>query len=214
MSGYDLRFGERIFYSELITPNNAMVIDVYNQVVHGSDEEVVLALWDYVCRNIDYPLTFDGRADDTHVLNAFVNVNRAFLGPTYLVNRSSGDWWEMPCEVLAWGISDCEGTSNLLCSLLRRRFEPDRVFVEVGYWGGGGHAWVSLKLTDWVILETTLDQLPQDPWKMNSGYKGSLKYNDVYDPGFSFGKSHLDIGRLRGIASIWGQRTKGERRWR
>jgi len=200
-----------LYYSELITPNNAAVVDVYNSVAEGlSDEEAVLALWDCVCRCIEYPMTLTGRPTDMHVLDAFVKNNRAFLGPTYYVHTASDDFWQFSHETIAWG-GDCEDTSSLLCSLLRRRFDADTVFVEVGVWSGGGHAWVNF---DGRIMETTLDSLPSQPWSLQDGYSAEIKYNDQVDPGYAFGKSHIDAGRLRAIGAAWGHRSKVGRRWR
>ena len=157
-SKIDVRFGE------LHTPTDFIVIDssvceVVALVVGLPEEEAVFRLWNYVCREIQYPEARHGLSPDRHVLQAFPYTDIPFFGPSYRVNKSNDEFWQFPSETLAWRYGDCEDSSILLASLLRAYgIGPERVAVAVGTLNGSGHAWVELDRR--YILETTLAAAP------------------------------------------------------
>jgi len=85
----------------------------------------------------------------------------------------NGEFWELPVEVLTEKASDCDGTTLLLVSMLRRFYPADRVYAVVGSYRGYGHAWVEL---DGEILETTYTSARPvaDPQQ----YRAYARFND------------------------------------
>jgi len=82
-----------------------------------------------------------------------------------------GEWWEFPDEAIRDRASDCDGSANLLTSLLRSAgFNAHTV---VGSYRGFGHAWVAL---DGKILETTYTYAHDVPDPQN--YRAYAKFND------------------------------------
>lgn len=61
-----------------------------------------------------------------------------------------GEWWEFPDETIRDRASDCDGSANLLTSLLRSA--GFNAYTVVGSYRGFGHAWTELAGE---ILETT-----------------------------------------------------------
>lgn len=85
----------------------------------------------------------------------------------------NGEFWYFPDEVISRRAGDCDDSAILLCSLLRRFYPPDRVYVVAGTYRGLGHAWVEL---DGEILEPTYSHARPvtDPWN----YKKLVAFND------------------------------------
>ena len=198
------RFGDRWDIRHFITPDNPEIVRISLQYAHLPKEERVIALWRYVCEEIRYPFTRRGVPDDTHRLQAFPLRNYPLVGPTYRIDRSSADFWQLPAETLAWGIGDCEDTSGLLCSLLRcdDLCAADEVFVDCGSVEGCGHAWVNYR---GYIFETTLDGLPPFPLRSYNGYHREARFNDRSATG-RLGRA--DPGALRHVERAFGWPTK------
>lgn len=200
-----VRFGELLLPQEFIRPRQ--VEDLAAELTRGlSEDDAVLACWSYVCRKIKYPDAPPGVAPDRHVLHAFPIVDVPFFGIRYRIVRSQDDFWEYPSETLDWKIANCEGTSILLCSLLRAYgIAPERVWVVVGKIPTGHHAWVEL---DDIIFETTLSSAPASPLSCTR-YAGRWKFNDIMRVGeIVFVPCGDDREKLAWIAQRWGHPTK------
>lgn len=205
MALLNVRFGSLHCPCEFVRPDEAMVKEIAGSVSHLDEAGRINSLWDWVCRNIKYPLDAAGRPTDVHVLQAFQVVDVPILGPFYHVNKVQEEFWQDPSETLAWGYGDCEDTSILLCSLLRSFLPPARVNVTIGTLGGGGHAWV---VVDGQILETTLPSAPAFPGNYGE-YFPSWTFNDIILTGEPILCPKGDERRKRElIASIWGRGTK------
>jgi len=202
------RFGDRWDIRHFITPDNPEVLEVAARFAHLPKEERVIELWRFVCEEIDYPLTRAGVADDTHRLLAFPLRNYPVVGQIFRINRDQVDFWQLSSETLSLRIEDCEGTSILLCSLLRSGdlCSPDEVFVALGAVGESGHAWVEYKGR---MLETTLDGLPTSPRIVYNGDNRTGRFNDLYCEG---SLTRSDPAALLEVERIFGWRTKLRRR--
>jgi len=86
-----------------------------------------------------------------------------------------GEFWYFPDETLARNAGDCDDSSLLLLSMLRRFYSPDRVYAVAGTYQRLGHMWVEL---DGKILETTYSyaHAVSDP----QNYNPMFKFNDTY----------------------------------
>lgn len=69
-----------------------------------------------------------------------------------------GEFWEFPSEMISWKEGDCDGSANLLTSLLRAA--GFNAYTAVGLYKNFGHAWTQL---DGEILETTFTFAHQVP---------------------------------------------------
>jgi hypothetical protein len=179
----DCRFGELISPTELVRPESAQVFELANGLAVPVGQDRTFALWDWVCRNIKYPLTSYGQPTDLHTLQAFEQYDMPFFGIKYQVNKSTYDFWQYPAETLAWRIGDCDCEAILLASLLLNVRQD--VAVVIGTYKGYGHAWVEAGNK---ILEATLTKAPVDGLKDISGYSAQWKFNNtaVYgNPTFS-----------------------------
>lgn len=84
-----------------------------------------------------------------------------------------GEFWYFPDEVIGQRKGDCDDSTLLLVSMLRRFYRPDRVYAVVGTYRGFGHAWVEL---DGEILETTYSYAHSVPDPQN--YHAYTMFND------------------------------------
>jgi len=82
-----------------------------------------------------------------------------------------GEFWYFPSETIAQGFEDCDGSANLLTSLLRATgFDA---YTVVGTYRGLGHAWTEL---DGEIMENTFTYAHEVPDPLN--YCAYAKFND------------------------------------
>ncbi len=202
------RFGDEIHYiEEFIRPNEYMVRELYKKFANLGEEEKIFALWDWVCRNIAYPLTYEGIPDETHILKAFKKIDIPIIGSLYMISYTSDEFFQFPSETITWRIGDCDDSSILLCSLLRNFLSPEEVYAVIGRLDGNLHAWVSCKGT---ILETTLEEAPVNVVIDPTPYYPVYIFNDVlyYKVGSSLGIKN-EIKKLRRISEIWNCKAKG-----
>ncbi len=162
------RFGACKDVKEFVQPNTLMVRELLDRLnlAQMSEDDRILACWDWVARNIDYP------KDRT-----------TFALTVYGKTIKADDYFLEPSETIAIGLGKCDATSNLLVSMLRNFLSPERVWVVLGdlhSGAGGGHAWVVVsRNSHYDVLETTLNKLPDgNPWKD----AGSEAVSLIYDP--------------------------------
>jgi len=98
-----------------------------------------------------------------------------YVCKTISYRSDNGEWWGFPAEVLSKRYGDCDDSTILLASMLRRYYPPDRVYAVVGSYRGYGHMWVEL---DGKILETTYTSAHTVPDPHN--YRAYAKFNDIY----------------------------------
>ena len=198
---------------QFVQPNSPSVLKILNGRKAITEQESILNCYDYVCRNISYPLTWDGRATDYHKISAFP-IHRGVFGTSYRVSETTEEFFQYPGETLTWGFGDCEDTSTLLTSLLRNFLPPDRVFCVIGNYQRFGHAWVQVKLKDGnlAILETTLSSAPPNPWRYGGPYSPYIIFNDlIYLEMGPMGDRtrKFEAHKLREIRSLWQHPVKG-----
>jgi len=142
------RFGEAVWLTDFITPDNPDVVLKYQELTkgHSSIPDKTVALWDYVA-NIPYrceiraKLSVEGR------------------------NLVQKDAWFFPAEVLQLPKANCVNRTFLMTSLLKNLL-PDEsdVYGVMGYVtmdGIGGHAWVEADIEGRkYLIETTQPNLP------------------------------------------------------
>jgi transglutaminase-like putative cysteine protease len=221
-----VRFGGELHDPrEFVTPNAYMVRAACADITEGiaSEADRVYALWDWVCRNIRYPLTADGTPTDIHILRAFP-LYEGWLGSRYRVNLTAVEFFATPAETLAQGVGDCDDSSLLLGSLLLNILPEERVNVIIGSVRGrpdeADHAWVEVYMDGrWNVLETTLASAPEGAFGVAGRIAGA---RDSYLPFVRFNDRDLveeiplvleprgagEVGKLRYIAGLWGCRTK------
>jgi hypothetical protein len=110
------------------------------------------------------------------LLGAFVN-NDIIPENKY----ESLEFWAYPSETIRDGIGDCDDTSILLVSLLRKKINSDNVYFTAGFFNGFGHAWVTIKniFPEDRILESTLERsLPFDVIDNQGQYVPVYEFND------------------------------------
>lgn len=137
------RFGEAVWITDFITPENPDVVLKYQELTEGLflPFDRVIALWDYVALlpykpEIRARLTVEGRS------------------------RSQKDAWLYPAEVIRFEKLNCVNRSFLLTSLLKNEFPSENgVYCVMGFVnidGIGGHAWVQFPYQGQdYVLETT-----------------------------------------------------------
>lgn len=144
----DSRFGDALWLTDLITPNNPDVLLKYQEVTSGipNAKDKIIALWQYVSR-LPYRET--------------IKAKLSAGGKTV----SQKDTWFYPAETVWVRQSNCANKSFLLTSLLKNIL-PDsgQVYCTLGYVhleNTGAHAWVTLdNVGDTFIIETTQPNLP------------------------------------------------------
>lgn len=145
-----IRFGnEERRVTEFITPHHHQVQWLANKL--GD----VQSCYNWVCVNVNYP-----RASDRHSMQAFGGTLP--FGPK--LSFKTDEFWQFPAETIGWmngsgAIEDCDGSSILLCSMLRCFIPEDRVYVGIGGFNTIDHAWVRYRENGrWYVLESTLDK--------------------------------------------------------
>lgn len=173
-----IRFGnEEHRVTEFVTPHHHQVQWLAKQLKYD-----VQSCYNWVTVNVNYP-----RSSDRHSLQAFGGIIP--FGPK--LSFSAREFWQFPAETLGWmnqdgAIEDCDGSSILLCSMLRCFVPEDSVYVAVGGHHGIDHAWVRYQEGGrWYVLESTLDKpfplhsLPEDSFGNTPGpYNLYAYFND------------------------------------
>jgi len=97
------------------------------------------------------------------------------------------EYWRFPLETWNLRAGDCEDSSYLLTSLLENAFPS---YAVIGLFDGvWSHCWVVVRFRGYnYILESTLDELPANPWVTEQELAG------VYDPYLYF-NSHSILAR-------------------
>jgi hypothetical protein len=150
-----------------------MIQTLYKQIAAGRQnaDDIARGCWEWVCRNIRYPLRW-GRFVDKHELHAF-GLRRI---------RSTGEFFQMPYQTMVVRIGDCFDRSALLCSLLRNMTQDVRVVVGSYDQPDSYHAWIEYDHPgDPYLIETTLPE--PGPWKLRSQmaqYRGQVEFNDLF----------------------------------
>lgn len=201
--------GEIHYLQEFVRPEGYMVQEVCRQYGGLPPEEQVFQLWDYVCREIDYPLTAKGEYTDYHRMDAFLVVDIPLFGPRFRVSQSSEEFFQFPAETLSWKIGDCDCTSVLLASLLRNVLPAKRVQVAIGTFRGYGHAWVTV---DQLILETTLRAATGVQPELDGAYRPLYLFNDQEAVAVGEAKrpgKDQEVKKLAEIGKLWQRPTKG-----
>jgi len=195
--------GEPRDVRELVQPYTYLVDRVYNSLPTGTETEVILAAWDYVCRHVNYP---PSAFPDYHKLEAFLRSIGPWTKP--LLVYTDYEIWHTPSETLWMGWGDCEDTAILLVSLLRKILPADRVFVAIGLWNTMGHGWpVVYRNGQGYILESTFSEALSSPWEVPEG--------DPYKPWFAFNDQEVrgDIPgflQLRGKVKAYDEALKNQ----
>ena len=143
----DSRFGDNIWVTDLITPENPDVMLRYLELTENlhTPEDKITALWRYVA-NLPYNETIRSKL----IVNGY--------------SFSQSDTWFYPAETMRIKKSNCANRSFLLASLLKNGLPaPGQVYCVAGNLAIdsiGAHAWVELNLhgRDF-ILETTQPNL-------------------------------------------------------
>lgn len=143
---------------EFVRPGTYMVGELVQRERFKTPEDA----WRWVTANVRYPW---GPVDkqDRHVLMAYLEEESCgFMEPMRCRARfvyEADDYWELPSEVLRDRVADCDGSSFLLTSILRRAFPDLPVYATVGYYESYGHVWVTVyRDGGWRVMETTAGQ--------------------------------------------------------
>jgi hypothetical protein len=162
------RFGEAVWLTDFITPENPDVVLKYQELTkgHTSVPDKTVALWEYVSRlpykqEIWSTLRVDGRT------------------------MTQKDTWFYPAEVMQVRKSNCVNKTFLMTSLLKNVLPKEGdVYGVMGYVtmdGIGGHAWVQVNIggQDYII-ETTQPNLPAAfiPLEKADVYDSKLYFSD------------------------------------
>jgi hypothetical protein len=222
-----VRFGDEWHTPDEFIRQDNMVRQAAHDIAGHADNEdqAALLLWDYVCREIRYPMTLKGESTDYHLLKAFP-VSEGLFGPRFLITLASDEFFQFPSETLGWGkVADCDGSAILLGTLLRNFLPAERVNVVVGSSHGGeeeaDHAWVETMVGgEWIIMETTLSSLPGDVIPRAVGVSARVAANGDYLPFVNFNDTGYDEiipcvishanepAKLARISKLWGWPTK------
>lgn len=175
------RFGVPYRLTDFVKPDAYAVETLLDQIGDPdvADEENVLKCFRWVVEEVVYP--WRNLPSKLSFLMLFADLHILFRHPVRpRLTISPFEHWKFPEETITEKVGDCEDTAIALCSLLRN-FEED-VWVVVGFVDVGGikagHAWVQYK--DY-LFETTLDQLPANPWQKVDNY-----YEKTYFPTYKF----------------------------
>lgn len=162
------RFGEAIWITDLITPDNPDVMLLYNKLTEGlpSQMDKVIACWRYVAE-IPY--------------RESISTKLIVQGKSY----TDKDTWLYPAEVIRLApVANCANKAFLLTSLLRNELPESSVRCALGHItldSIGAHAWVTVLLPNGnFILETTVDQLDRAllPLDKADAYDPVIYFND------------------------------------
>lgn len=175
------RFGDAVWITEFITPDNPDVRLKYEALVSRgqSPEEVATSLWRYVVM-LPY----------TPAVPAIMKVGGRAVGQR--------DTWFFPREVIQFKKSNCANKSFLMTSLLKNYLpSPGQVFCTLGVLNGiGNHAWVETNISGKrYIIETTQPRTPR--------VLIPAEQLDAYDPMVYFDETsvyatipNMDVGRV------------------
>lgn len=180
--------GEVHNMKEFIQPGQFHVLKVIDEL--GAEKYPVTPedLWDFVCTRVAYPLDRFGRTNEYHRLNAYAY--RSYFVPGMGWNIISrvhqevhSEWFDFPYEILTRNpmMADCDGTSILLCSLLRS-IGAD-AYVAIGGVSSTpsllSHAWVVTNcMGEWQVWETTTDERGLALPECNEFYEPLCYFNE------------------------------------
>ena len=161
-----IRPGELFYYQ------NGQVKNALTEALALGVDCPIWCCWKWVTQNIQYPVG-SPNVNDYHHQDAFLG-NRPFALSNSLPAESSTafDFWEYPFELLEPPmIGDCEERAFLLCSMLRNSMAANDIWVAMGLWMTFPHAWVVVNGNGTkYVLETTLINIPGDPWQIPEQY--------------------------------------------
>ena len=162
----DSRFGEAVWITDFITPNNPDVRLLHQRLTYGLDtvEARVAALWRYTA-NIPY----------RHSVSSKLIIG----GKSF----SQKDTWLFPAETIISPVANCANKSFLLTSLVRNELGPEDVRCALGHVridGIGAHAWVEADMGQKYILETTQPDIREAliPAGRAEAYEKELEFSD------------------------------------
>lgn len=206
---------------------------VQQLITHLEQQQPVtpFGLWDWVCRNVQYPLDSKGKPNEYHRLEAYAyrklyRVGCGWMNQTRISQQVWDEWFDWPWEILAqpqrW--ADCDGSSILLCSLLRGIGQES--YVAIGGFAGEDdpltHAWVVTEGQVWEVttseaglaLEEENDYyIPlmyfneREVWAAPEVWQALAEYDYVPALGQVFGTRgfiHDDCRKVCAIANLWG----------
>jgi len=192
------RFGEALEIREWIKPKTyeveALAIILGLNVDTYPIEKRVWKVWEYVVKNMEYPL-----------LLGMVPVDSHFVTDYFYKHRSNAfDFWYYPEETLSDGTGDCEDMGILITSLLRTFISEYNALAVIGKVldaNGkllGYHGWAESQLsvaggskTNWYVLEGTLDIMPDGWITREEAYKEGQDFQ--YVPMIYFNDVTLEI---------------------
>ena len=193
------RFGETLEIREWIKPDTYMVRAL--SIVLGLNlddkplEKRVWKAWEYVVKEIEYPLLFGVVPVDAH-----------FATDYFLKHRSNAfDFWYYPEETLSDGMADCEDCGFLIASLLRTFMSECNVLAVLGKVLNksgrllGYHGWAeaqfvtdpNIPVATWYLLEGTFDEMPETWITRADAYKEGQDFQ--YVPMIYFNDVTLEI---------------------
>lgn len=140
-------FGEARWLTDFITPDSLEVKELYHQLTEGFTDTIdrITALWQWVASQVRYVQFVKGKI--------WIN------GKSDVQN----DLWTLPGTTIRTRVGNCAIKSLLLTSLLRNELPASQVYCTLGnFYNGkpGGHAWISLKLNEDYIMESTMPTAP------------------------------------------------------
>jgi hypothetical protein len=177
--------GEIHDVKEFIQPRQWHVQKLINDLRDSGHNVTAELLWDWVCRNVDYPLDQWGRTNEYHRMDAYA-VRPAYIlgwGPQVVPRVRQtvwSEWFDWPWEILSSPrmVADCDGSSILLASLIRGIGVQS--YVAVGGFAGEAdpltHAWVVCSGQSW---EVTTDEAGLALPEYNDQYIPLLYFNDA-----------------------------------
>lgn len=162
------RFGDDIWLTDVITPDNPDVLLEFDRITGGIPDvrDRVRALWARVA------------------VMPYVPQVRSTLSVQGAGSVKQNDTWLFPSETLKFGIGNCATRSFLLASLLSNERSISEVYCTMGYLhlrGQDGHAWVTASVAgEEVLLETTQPSLsePLIPVRKVEVYEPILRFNE------------------------------------
>ena len=149
---------------EFIVPNQFHIRQALLDVASKYGAVTPWNCWDWVCREVQYPRDSRGVPNEYHRMDSYAIRQNFVVGAGMVVQpmKHQQVWWEwfdFPWEILAGEpkVADCDGTSVLLCNMLRTIGESAKVAL------GGfstdkealSHAWV---VTNGQVWETTVGE--------------------------------------------------------
>ena len=182
----DSRFGESVWLTSFITPQNPDIMLKYQALTEGllSQRDRIVSLWEYVA-NIPY----------REIIRSKLVVNGRVI--------SQKDTWFYPAETMKTGVANCANKSFLLASLLLNELPESKVSCVMGRVtidGIGAHAWVEVECSgkDY-LLETTLPQLEEAliPTSLATAYEPVLCFSDKRVYGMLVGETVESIINAR-----------------